>query len=204
MVRFTFGAAGVRLDAMAIWAGVRTPILDDLRFARLDQVGTDHDLALEVFAALLNDQQELLAAYIETKLRKEEPSEISRGIMVAGFSDQNEVNDEILKRYEGSAGLVGSAYKAAKYAYERNVWARHWFEKMCQTDENTDFWCYATLFSRLSTEGFPSGSQITCGKAVLSSHSDPLWKTDSSTVSRDGKITGIRNCSDRMLPHRYS
>lgn len=149
MVRFTFGAAGVRLDAMAIWAGVRTPILDDLRFARLDQVGTDHDLALEVFAALLNDQQELLAAYIETKLRKEEPSEISRGIMVAGFSDQNEVNDEILKRYEGSAGLVGSAYKAAKYAYERNVWARHWFEKMCQTDENTDFWCYATLFSKV-------------------------------------------------------
>lgn len=149
MVRFTFGAAGIQLDAMAIWAGVRTPILDDLRFARLDQVGTDHDLALEVLAALLDSQQELLAAYIETKLRKEEPSEISRGIMVAGFSDQNEVNDEILKRYEGSAGLVGSAYKAAKYAYDRNVWARLWFEKMCQTDENTDFWCYATLFSKV-------------------------------------------------------
>lgn len=69
--------------------------------------------------------------------------------MVAGFSDQSEFNDEIIKRYEGSAGLIGSAQKAAKYTYERNVWARHWFEKMCQTDENTDFWCYAVLFSKI-------------------------------------------------------
>lgn len=149
LVRFTFGAAGVQLDAMATWAGVRNPILDQLRFARLDQVDTDHDLFLEVLAALLNNQQELLAAYVEAKLRMEEPVEISRGIMVAGFADQSEFNDEILKRYEGSAGLVGSAQRAAKYAYERNVWARHWFEQMCQTDENTDFWRYAVLFSKI-------------------------------------------------------
>lgn len=149
LVRFTFGRAGVKLDAMATWAGVQSPILDDLRFARLDRVGTDHDLSLEVLAALLNGQQELLTAYIEAKLRKEEPAEISRGIMIAGFSDESEFNDEILKRYEGSAGLIGSAQKAAKYAYERNVWARHWFNKMCQTDKNTDFWRYAVLFSKI-------------------------------------------------------
>jgi len=149
LVRFTFGRAGVQLDAIAIWAGVRNPILDDLRFARLDRAGTDHDLSLEVLAALLNGQQELLTAYIEAKLHKEEPAEISRGIMVAGFSDQSEFNDEILKRYEGSAGLIGSAHKAAKYAYERNLWARHWFEKMCQTDENSDFWRYSVLFSKI-------------------------------------------------------
>ncbi len=149
LVRFTFGRASVQLDAMAIWAGVRNLVLDDLRFARLDRVGTDHDLSLEVLAALLNGQQELLTAYIGEKLRKEEPAEISRGIMAAGFSDQSELNDEILKTYEGSAGLIGSAHKAAKYAYMRNVWARHWFEKMCQTDDNTDFWRYAVLFSKI-------------------------------------------------------
>lgn len=149
LVRFTFGGAGVQLDAMATWAGVRSPALDEPRFARLDRVGTDHDLSLEVLAALLNGQQEVLTAYSEAKLRKEEPAEISRGLMVAGFSDQSAFNDEILKRYECSAGLIGTAQRAAKYAYERNVWARHWFEKMCQTDENTDFWCYAILFSQI-------------------------------------------------------
>jgi len=149
LVRFTFGEAGVQLDAMATWAGVRSPVMDALRLARLDRAGTDHDLSLEALAALLNGQQELLAAYVEAKLRKEEPAEISRGITVAGFSDQSEFNDEILKRYEGSAGLIGSVQKAANYAYERNVWARHWYEKMCQTDENTDFWRYAVLFSKI-------------------------------------------------------
>ena len=138
-----------KLDAMATWAGVLSPVLDNLRFARLDRVGTDHDLSIEVLAALLNGQQQLLTTYIEEKLRKAEPVEISRGIMVAGFSDQSEFNDEILKKYEASAGLIGSAQKAAKYAYERNVWARHWFEMMCQTDENTDFWCYAVLFLKI-------------------------------------------------------
>lgn len=149
LVRFTFGKAGVQLDAMATWAGVRSPVLDNLRFARLDRAGTDHDLSIEVLAALLNGQQELLTEYIEAKFHKEEPFEISRGIMVAGFSDQSEYNDEILKRYEGSSGLVGSAQKAAKYAYERNIWTRHWFEMLCQTDENTDFWCYAVLFLKI-------------------------------------------------------
>lgn len=149
LVRFTFGVTGVQLDAAATWAGIRSPALDELRFARLDRAGTDHDLSLEVLAALLNGKQDLLTAHIDAKLRKGEPAEISRGIMVAGFSDQSEFNDEILKRYECSAGLIGSAQKAAKYAYERNVWARHWFEKMCQTDGNADFWCYAVLFLKI-------------------------------------------------------
>jgi len=149
LVRFTIGRAGVKFDAMVTWAGVRSPVLDNLRFARLDRAGCDHDLSLEVLAALLNGQQELLTAYIGAKLRKDEPAVVSRGIMVAGFSDQSEFNNEILKRYEGSAGLIGTAQKAAKYAYERNVWARHWFEMMCQTGKNTDFWRYALLFSKI-------------------------------------------------------
>jgi hypothetical protein len=161
LVRFTFGKAGVQLDAMAIWHGVRRPVLDNLRFSRLDRAGTDHDLSLEVLAALLNGQQELLTAYIEEKLSKEEPAEISRAIMVAGYSDQSEFNYNILKRYESSAGLIASAQKAAKYAYERNIWARHWYDKMCQTDENTEFWCYSILFLKI-VDGRFSAVNSTC------------------------------------------
>lgn len=149
LVKFTFGEAGIQLDMMAIWTGVRSPVLNNLRFERLDRVDTNHDLSLEVLAALLSGQQELLFEYIEAKLRNEEPAEVSRGIMVAGFSDQCEFNDEILKRYEGTAGLIGSTQKAAKYAYERNIWAQYWFEKMCQTDDNTAFWRYAVLFLKI-------------------------------------------------------
>jgi len=149
LVSFIYGKAGVPFDAIATWAGDRNPILDNLRFDRLDQVGTDQDLSLEVLAALSEGKEELLAEYIKQKMQREEPSEVSRGIMVAGFSNQNEFNDEILNKYEGYAGLVGSAQRAAKYAYERNIWAHHWYEKMCQTDENTSFWCYSILFLKV-------------------------------------------------------
>jgi hypothetical protein len=149
LVRLTVGEASIQFDAIASWAGIRSPVIEKLCFARLDRAANDHEISMEVLAALLNGQQELLTAYIEAKLSSEEPAEISRGIMVAGFSNQSEFNDEILKRYEGSAGLVGSAQKAARYAYEHNVWARHWFEQMCQTDENTDFWRYSVLFLKI-------------------------------------------------------
>jgi len=149
LVRFTFGEAGVQLVVMATWAGIRSPVLDDLRFGRLDRAGTDYDLSIEVLAALMNGKQELLTTYIEAKLGKGEPAEISRGIMVAGFSDQSQFNDEVLRRYDGSAGLIGDARKAAKYAYDRNVWARYWFGKMCQTNENADFWRYSVLLSKI-------------------------------------------------------
>ncbi|NQU63127.1 MAG: hypothetical protein HQ517_02425 [SAR324 cluster bacterium] len=149
LVRITFGNAGIQLDAMATWAGVSNPILDNLRFERLDHASNDFDLSIEVLCTLLNGQHQLLTTYIEAKLQKNEPAEISRGIMVAGFSNQSEFNDEVLKKYENSAGLIGSAYKAAKYAYERNVWAQHWFQLIYQTDENTAFWRYAALFLKI-------------------------------------------------------
>jgi len=149
LVLFTFGRAGDSFNANTMWGGVRSPVLDDIRFARLDQMKTDHDLSNEVLTALLNDQQELLSVYIEAKLNKEEPAEISRGLMVAGYSDQSEFNDDIIRRYESTAGLIGSSQKAAKYAYERNLWARHWFSKMCQTGKNTDFWRYQILFLKI-------------------------------------------------------
>jgi len=148
-VRLTYDRSGVLHEAMAIWSCVRSPILDDMRFLRLDLAGTDYAFFQEVLAALMNDKHDLLTSYIQTKLHKKEPAEIARGIMVAGFSDQNKFSEEVLKKYEGFGGLIGSAHKAAKYAYERNAWARHWFKEMCQTNKNTDFWCYSVLFMKI-------------------------------------------------------
>lgn len=149
IVNLSFGKVGIPFDSLVTWAGTRNSTLDRLRLERLDQVGNDNDLSLEVLSALLNDKQELLSEYIKSKLKKQEPSEISRGIMVSGFSDQNKFNDETLKRYENSAGLIGEAQKSANYAYKRNLWSRYWFEKMCETEKNSDFWRYTVLFLKI-------------------------------------------------------
>jgi len=149
LMKLTYGKAGIQLDQIATWAGTSSPVFDELRFERLDRAVNDHELFVEVLAALLNGKKEILDAYIESKFRRKEPSEIARGIMVAGLSDSSEFNDEALKRFEGGAGLVGDALKAAKYAYNRNVWARHWYDRMCRTDDNSEFWCCSVLFLRI-------------------------------------------------------
>jgi hypothetical protein len=149
LVRFTFGSVGVELAMMTIWAGGRNAVLDEQRTLRLDQAETDYDLSLEVLAGLMNGQRKFLEQYISKKLSREEPAEIARGLMVAGFSDDSEFNSEVLSRYENCAGLIGSAGKAAKYAYERNCWARHWFEKMSNSVDSNEFWSSSVLFNKI-------------------------------------------------------
>lgn len=147
-IRFTFGSAGMELSSLAVWAAEHSS-LDDERTYRLDSAVTDYELSLEVLAALESKQQLFLEQYIDKKLEREEPAEIARGLMVAGFSDASEVNANIIKRYENTAGMIGKAYKAAKYAYERNEWARHWYQKMCETNQRNEFWQASLLLNKI-------------------------------------------------------
>ena len=149
LVRITYYPTAVSLDAMSIWSGPNAEILNKLRFQRLDRTTNDHELSQEVLAAHLNDKQDLLRQYIEAKLKKEEPAEIARAIMVAGFSDHCEFNVDVLNRYQDTDGFIGDAHNAAQYAYERNSWARYWFAKMCEVDEADEFWCFSILFTKI-------------------------------------------------------
>lgn len=147
--RIPYNYASVSFDAMSIWGGPDDEILNELRFQRLDRTSNDHELSQEVLAAHLNDKQDLLRQYIEAKLKKEEPAEIARAIMVAGFSDHSEFNDGVLNQYQDTDGFIEDAYNAAQYAYERNSWARHWFAKMCEADEAHEFWRFSILLAKI-------------------------------------------------------
>ena len=154
LVRITYGRAGIPLDGMTIWSAADSPRLDSLRFERLDRAGNDHELALEVLAALRNGKGELLRAYIEEQLATDEPAPISRALMVAGLSVENDFSTEVLARYQDVSGFIGQAHTAARYAYERNVWAEHWFRQMYETEEPEDFWRYSILFTKIADGRF--------------------------------------------------
>ncbi len=147
-VNLVSGRAKVGLDAIVTWS-CDHEIIKKLQFQHLNSAKTDKELAIEVVAALLNDKHDILNSYITEKLVQVEPSEVARGVMVAGFSDVSEFNDNILKKYSNSNGLIGAAYKAAKYAYERNKWSRHWYELMNTTNKLEEFWCYSQLFLKI-------------------------------------------------------
>lgn len=148
-VRITYGRAGVTLDAMTLWSAKDDPVLQGLRFDRLDRAGSDDELALEVLAALLNGKQALLKSYIETRLQTGQPVAIARAVMVAGFSDHNQFNDGVLARYKDTPGFIGRARTAAMYAYERNIWSKQWFNQMRETQSSEDFWRYSVLFTKI-------------------------------------------------------
>ena len=149
IVRVTFGYPQVPLDAMSIWGGSDRGGLDGLRFLRLDGAENDHVISQEVLAAHLNGRQDLLHHYVRERLERKEPAEVAHALTVAGFSDHDPFNDEVLDRYRGTDGFIGDVHDAARYAYDRNRWARHWFERMCEAHDAVEFWRFSILFTKI-------------------------------------------------------
>ena len=148
-IRITFGCTQVPLDAMSIWGGSDGGDLDDLRFQRLDGAANDHVISQEILAAHLNGREDLIRRYVRERLERKEPAEVAHALMAAGFSDHDPFNDAVLDRYQGTDGFIGDAHDAARYAYDRNRWARHWFERMCHARDGLEFWRYSVLFTKI-------------------------------------------------------
>ena len=149
MIPVRYGSAGVSLDSLAVWAGSDTHILNRIRYRRLDGTASDDALSKEVLAAHLSGKQQLLYQYIQRNLDRGDPGTIARALMVGGFSDENEYSENVLSRHGGTDGFVGEVCNAAKFAYERNLWARHWFGGMCQATDPQEFWRCSVLFLKV-------------------------------------------------------
>ena len=149
MIPVRYGSAGVCLDSLAVWAGSDNCVLNRIRYRRLDEATNDDALSQEVLAAHLGGKQHLVRHYVQMNIDSGEPGSIARALMVAGFSDENIYNGDVLSRHDGTDGFVGVACNAAKYAYERNCWARHWFGGMCRANDAHEFWRCSVLFLKI-------------------------------------------------------
>ena len=148
-IRFIVGRARVPLEAMVAWSAAGSNAGRGWCHERLNMARNDHELATEVLAGLLNRKEDVLSAFIRERLSKREPEGIARALLVAGFSSQQNHNKEVIVRYRDAKGFIGEAYKAAKYAHDRDAWARHWFEEMCKADRPTEFWRCSVLFAKI-------------------------------------------------------
>ena len=79
----------------------------------------------------------------------EAPAEKARALMVVGFSDHSECNDDVLKKYRGTPGFIGGVCDVAIGAYDRNKWGRHWYSKMCKASDPVEFWGSSVLFLKI-------------------------------------------------------
>ncbi len=147
--RITDGSKALPLDYMALWKSAANPLLDELCRSRLDRAVTDHELAMEVLAAEQAGRHDILDAYIEAKCDSDTPSIVARGLMVAGFCNDREEPARVLATHASRAGLIGMAHSAAEYAFERNQWARHWYQKMAETEDSVQYWVNKCLFAKI-------------------------------------------------------
>ena len=145
----TEGYAKLTLEQRTLWKSAANPLLDELRYSRLEHAVTDHELATEVLAAEQAGRLDILDAYIKAKCGSDTPAVVARGLMVAGFCDEREEPARVLADHAGRAGLVGTAYSAAEYAFERNRWARHWYQKMAETEDSVQYWVNKCLFAKV-------------------------------------------------------
>lgn len=144
----TIGQEKIPLKLMSIW-GSSNRDLDAYRFELLDKALSDQQIYNHVLAAIVNNNENIIYEYINQKINCVEPSQIARGILVAGCLDENTLSDELFNTYKDYNGIIGEAYKASLYMYERNIWSKYWFTKMLSTEDNEEFWKYMILFIKI-------------------------------------------------------
>lgn len=165
VVRHDHGPARVPLDAFVSWSAASTEDGVRLCFERLDRAGNDHEIALEVLAALAAGRDGLLSRFVEERWTCAEPEGMARALMVIGFSGPQVGSQWDLDAVRLDHGLLGEAWTAAKYAWDRDQWARHWFGHMCAARCPLEFWRSSVLFAKVVDARFE------------------LWRSDFDTSS---------------------
>ena len=183
MLTIKHGLAGIPLGSLSIWKSVDNETMDTLRARRLDAAADDHELSIEVLAALSCSKSDFLTRHAETLLERERPIDKARALMIFGFGDESTKADSILAKYSNSKGLIGAAFSTAKYAYERNVWSRHWYKMMCETESPEKFWCYGVLLTKIVDGRFE------------------IWES-SFDKKKDGPIIRFGSCFESKLKNR--
>jgi hypothetical protein len=146
IVRINFGNAGIEHGAMIIWSANDSPAVDAVRRRRLDLAANNDDLAKEVWAALWNRKFEQLKCYIDQCITSRWPAKQARGILVAGFMNENEFSEVVLDNFEKTPGLLGETQRFAYDVYKRHVWTMHWYKVMREATTTETFWPASVLF----------------------------------------------------------
>ena len=149
LVRQVIGMAKVPMEAEVLWSRGNNPEISVLCTERLDNCTSDDEIAVEVLAAFANKQENILRSYVERLLSTREPVHIGRALTVAGFSDESAFAEDALSRFNGAKGFVGEAHLAARGAYDRNRWSKHWYECIRSATSEVDFWRYSVLLSKI-------------------------------------------------------
>lgn len=148
-VRITRSIGSVPLTTWDIWHSADSTAMDGLRRERLERCSSDHEIASETLAACHAGRQPWLEAYATSEFATGHPVATARALTILGFADATEIAGTTIAQFGNHGGMVGRAAEAARYAYDRNLWSRHWYKQLTQTESRIDFWRYATVLGKI-------------------------------------------------------
>lgn len=146
-------------------------------------------------AAFASGMSRQVNEFIDLRIVSGLPSGLARALMVAGFSDSNNHAFETLQRFSNDKGLLGAAGKVAQFAYEGNVWARDWYERMRMAKSNEEFWSSSVLLEKIVDSRY--AQQASC-----SSSSFRRSRNVSSRESNVGRANARTSSSGKTYPTR--
>jgi hypothetical protein len=205
-VRVTFGQHHLGLDAVSVWSSADSTEMKALRFGRLDGKGNDHDLAMEVLAAIRAGHEDELREYVVDRRGRKEPAHRARAVMVAGLCPAEDWALETIGLFKDTHGFLKQAYDAAKYAMDRYQWSKHWSALMGASTDPVDLWRYSVLLCKIVDGRFKSLD-------VKGTTASPLIERFGTTLSpairdridkwknkRDSKLFGMSAPDKIFLP----
>jgi hypothetical protein len=193
-VRVTYGLDHLDLDAITAWGAADGDEIKALQFARLDRVGNDHDLAMEILAAIRAKRADTLRDYVLDRRQRAEPAHRARAAMVAGLSPDETWAIETIDMLKDEHGFLRRTYAGAKYAMERHQWSRHWASLMRAATEPVDLWRYTVLLSKIVDGRFDASE-------VEGSEPSPLIRRFGTTLNDQirGRIDRWKNKREAKL-----
>lgn len=197
-VRVTLGKAKVELNAVSIWRSADSQKIQDVCFTRLDSIDNDHELAMEILAAVEAQRENLIQDYVVDRRQRLEPAHRARAAMVAGLSPYEAWAIETIDLLKYQHGFLHQAYVAAKYSMDRHRWSRHWASMMRTAADSVELWRYTVLLSKIVDGRFDS-SEVYGGtpNTLIKRFGPTLNRQIRNRISkwknkRDSKLFGMR------------
>lgn len=197
-VRVTLGRGKVELNVVSIWRAADSNEIKDICFTRLDSIDNDHELAMEVLAAIEAQRESLLHDYVVDRRRRPEPAHRARATMVASFSPDEAWAIETIGLLKDEHGFLHRAYVAGKYAMDRHQWSRHWASQMRTAADSVELWRYAVLLSKIVDGRFDSSEMHgETPSALIKRFGPTLDRSIRNRISkwkskRESKLFGMR------------
>ncbi len=148
-IRYLYGHGKVPAESWAIWSQAGVSQFREESIKILAAATNDQVIEIEVLAAQLAGRGDIIEQFVNDDISAGHPARMARAITICGLFDESEMARGVLNFFATHKGFIGNVHEAARYAYDRNQWARHWYSHMRNSETPIDFWRASVLFLKI-------------------------------------------------------